>query len=101
MVHDNVLPYHSITYASTKTLGHRFFNTPAELQRAFDSAAAAQRSWRDVPVTVRPGDVARRAVVTPARGCEWPKRRAASCGQACAAVLTRRTSLHPRRLARA
>ena len=28
--------------------------TPAELQRAFDSAAAAQRSWRDVPVTVRP-----------------------------------------------
>jgi malonate-semialdehyde dehydrogenase (acetylating)/methylmalonate-semialdehyde dehydrogenase len=28
--------------------------TPAELQRAFDSATAAQRSWRDVPVTVRP-----------------------------------------------
>jgi hypothetical protein len=34
--------------------------TPAELQRAFDSATAAQRSWRDVPVTVRPSRSRRR-----------------------------------------
>ena len=56
--------------------------TPAELQRAFDSAAAAQRSWRDVPVTVRPGgDVARRACRDPSLSTPRPSaapRRAAT-----------------------
>ena len=46
--------------------------TPSELQRAFDSAAAAQRSWRDVPVTVRPRDVARRAARDPSLSCLRP-----------------------------
>jgi hypothetical protein len=75
--------------------------TPAELQRAFDSAAAAQRSWRDVPVTVRPGRRGALACCDPSLSLLWPKRRAASCGHACAARLTRRNSLHLNRLARA